>query len=98
MKQLLAALAGAFLVVSCATPTREQGLVDRAVNAMGGAERIAAINTISVRANVKHWEPEQSDVAGGEPRFGAPSPTARSSRPRPDTSSAWTATAATRRA
>ena len=73
MKHTLVALCSAALVVSCATPTREQSLVDRAVNAMGGAERIAAIKTISVKANVKHWEPEQSDVPGGEARFAAQS-------------------------
>ena len=39
MKQILAALSGVLLLVSCATPTKEQSLVDRAVNAMGGAER-----------------------------------------------------------
>jgi glyoxylase-like metal-dependent hydrolase (beta-lactamase superfamily II) len=73
MKHVLAALSGALLLVSCATPTREQSLVDRAVNAMGGADRIAAIKTISVKSNVKHWEPEQSDVPGGEARFAAES-------------------------
>ena len=69
MKHALAALSVAVLVVSCATPSREQSLVDRAVNAMGGAERIAAIKTVAVKANLKQWEPEQSDVPGGEPRF-----------------------------
>jgi glyoxylase-like metal-dependent hydrolase (beta-lactamase superfamily II) len=69
MKHVLAALSGALLVLSCATPTREQSLVDRAVSAMGGAERIAAIRTISVKASVKQWEPEQSDAPGGEARF-----------------------------
>ena len=69
MKHTLVALSGALLVLSCATPTREQSLVDKAVNAMGGAERIAAIKTISVKSNVKQWEPEQSDVPGGEARF-----------------------------
>ena len=63
------AVSGAVLLVSCATPTREQSLVDRAVNAMGGADRIAAIKTISVKANVKQWEPEQSDAPGGDARF-----------------------------
>jgi hypothetical protein len=73
MMRILAAFAGALLLVSCATPTREQNLVNRAVQAMGGAERLAAINTVAVKANVKHWEPEQSDVPGGEPRFAAES-------------------------
>jgi glyoxylase-like metal-dependent hydrolase (beta-lactamase superfamily II) len=73
MKQTLVALCGAVLLVSCATPTREQSLVNRAVGAMGGPDRIAAIDTVAVKANVKHWEPEQSDAPGGEPRFAAQS-------------------------
>jgi glyoxylase-like metal-dependent hydrolase (beta-lactamase superfamily II) len=73
MKHALLALFGSLLLVSCATPTREQSLVSRAVDAMGGAERLAALKTISVKGNVKHWEPEQSDAPGGEPRFGAES-------------------------
>jgi glyoxylase-like metal-dependent hydrolase (beta-lactamase superfamily II) len=69
MKRTLVALSGALLLVSCATPTREQSLVNRAVDAMGGAERLRGIQTAHVRANVKQWEPEQSDVPGGEARF-----------------------------
>ncbi len=73
MKHVLVALSGAVLIASCASPSREQSLVDRALNAMGGAERIGAIRTIAVKANVKQWEPEQSDVPGGEARFAAQS-------------------------
>ena len=73
MKQTLAALSCAVLVVSCATPTREQSLVNRAVEAIGGAERSASLKTILVKGNVKHWEPEQSDAPGGDPRFAAES-------------------------
>ena len=53
MKQALVALCSASLVVSCATPTREQSLVDRAVDAMGGAERLAGIKTITFKRNAK---------------------------------------------
>jgi glyoxylase-like metal-dependent hydrolase (beta-lactamase superfamily II) len=73
MKQALLASVFALALVSCATPTREQSLVSRAVEAIGGAERLAGLKTISVKGNVKHWEPEQSDVPGGEPRFAAES-------------------------
>src|SRR5919106_3824110 len=73
MERVLVALSGALLLVSCATLTREQNLVNRAMQAMGGAERIAAVNTVAVKANVKHWEPEQSDAPGGESRFAAQS-------------------------
>jgi glyoxylase-like metal-dependent hydrolase (beta-lactamase superfamily II) len=69
MRQALVALAGALLVVSCATPTREQSLVSRAVDAMGGAERLAGIKTVAFRGTAKYWEPEQSDMPGGEARF-----------------------------
>jgi hypothetical protein len=69
MKQAFAALCSALLLVSCATTTREQGLVERAVQAMGGAERLAAIRTVSFKGSAKYWEPEQSDAPGGEPRF-----------------------------
>lgn len=69
MKHAAAALAGAVLLVSCAIPTREQGLVNRALDAMGGAERLAGIKTIAFKGNAKYWEPEQSDAPGGEMRF-----------------------------
>ena len=72
MKQTLVALCSLAVLVSCATPP-EQTLVGRAVQAMGGAERLNAIKTVSVKANVKHWEPEQSDAPGGEARFAAQS-------------------------
>ena len=73
MKQAFIALCSAVLLASCATPTPEQSLVNRAVDAMGGADRLGAIKAVSARANVKHWEPEQSDAPGGEPRFAAES-------------------------
>ena len=69
MKHALLALCSAALVVSCATPSREQSLVNRAVEAMGGAERLGSIKTITFKGNAKFWEPEQSDAPGGEPRF-----------------------------
>ena len=69
MKLVAAALLSALLAVSCATVTREQSLVNRAVEAMGGAERLAGVKTSSFKGTAKYWEPEQSDVPGGEPRF-----------------------------
>ena len=57
-------------LVSCASgPSREQDLVNRAVDAMGGADALAGIKTISAKGTTKQWEPEQSDVPGGEMRF-----------------------------
>jgi hypothetical protein len=65
-------LLSACALLSCTTPpTREQTLVSRAIDAMGGANALAGIKTVAFRGNSKFWEPEQSDVPGGEPRFSA---------------------------
>jgi len=69
MKRTLVFLFSILGLASCATNPREQGLVQRGVDAMGGADQIAAIKTISVKGTMKQWEPEQSDVPGGEMRF-----------------------------
>src|SRR5687767_3163271 len=69
MKLAFVALSSAFFLVSCATQTPEQSLVNKAVDAMGGAERLAGVKTITFKGTGKQWEPEQSDVPGGEPRF-----------------------------
>jgi glyoxylase-like metal-dependent hydrolase (beta-lactamase superfamily II) len=71
MRYALAALFGAFVLGSCATPTKEQSLVSKAADAMGGANALASIKTITTSGTSKWWEPEQSDVPGGEPRFSA---------------------------
>lgn len=60
------------VLASCATtppPTREQMLVNRAIDTMGGAGRLAGVNTASARGSAKQWEPEQSDMPDGEMRF-----------------------------
>ena len=53
--------------------SRERELVDRALAALGGADALRALRSASIRGTVKHWEPEQSHVPGGEPRFAAES-------------------------
>lgn len=70
MKHALALAASVFLL-SCASQqlTREQTLVNRAVDAMGGAERLAALQSAVAKGTQKQWEPEQSDMPGGEMRF-----------------------------
>jgi glyoxylase-like metal-dependent hydrolase (beta-lactamase superfamily II) len=70
MKRALV-VAASFLLASCASQqlTREQTLVNKALDAMGGAERIAAIQSVRVQGTAKQWEPEQSDAPGGEMRF-----------------------------
>ena len=69
MKRMLVVLS-VFLLAACAAQqTREQSLVGRAVDAMGGEERLAALKTAWAKGTIKQWEPEQSDVPGGEMRF-----------------------------
>jgi glyoxylase-like metal-dependent hydrolase (beta-lactamase superfamily II) len=70
MKRALFLLGISLFVVSCATVhTRGRALVTRAVSAMGGADKLAAVKTVSVKATVKQWEPEQSMTPGGEMRY-----------------------------
>ena len=70
MRTLLVAVS-MLVLLSCATQPREQGLVERAADAMGGRERLSAITSLSAKGSLKQWEPEQSEVPGGEMRFGS---------------------------
>ena len=70
MKRAGLLLAVSLIVVSCATMRPPgQELVARAVQAMGGAEVLAGVKTLSAKGTVRQWEPEQSMVPGGEMRF-----------------------------
>ena len=70
MKRALVVAASLFLLSSCASQlTREQSLVNKAVDSMGGADRLATLQSASAKGTLKQWEPEQSDVPGGEMRF-----------------------------
>jgi glyoxylase-like metal-dependent hydrolase (beta-lactamase superfamily II) len=63
-------LVAAFGLLSCATgPSKEAQLVNKGVEALGGAQAIADVRTITWKGGLKQWEPEQSDVPGGEMRF-----------------------------
>src|SRR5437588_7878678 len=68
MKRTLAVLAISWLAAGAAQQTREQSLVNRAGEALGGAQR-DAVRTVSVKGTIKQWEPEQSEVPGGEMRY-----------------------------
>lgn len=64
------ALVSILAAASCATgPSREQGLVARAVDAMGGVDALGRVQTVAVKGTTKQWEPEQSDAPGGDMRF-----------------------------
>ncbi len=46
-----------------------QDLMSRAVEALGGADKMSDVKTLWAKATVRQWEPEQSMVPGGEMRF-----------------------------
>jgi len=70
MKRALVVVFSVLGFLSCATgPSKPQDLVDRAVDAMGGADKLAGIKTVWAKGSTKQWEPEQSEVPGGEMRF-----------------------------
>jgi glyoxylase-like metal-dependent hydrolase (beta-lactamase superfamily II) len=69
MKRALFLLMCVLFVGSCATTPSSEGLVSRALDAMGGAEALAKVKTIAVKGTMKQWEPEQSFAPGGEMRF-----------------------------
>ena len=71
MKHTLAALSGALWSCFPAPPRpANKALSSKAADAMGGAERHGRRSRPSAStATSKQWEPEQSDVPGGEARF-----------------------------
>ena len=72
MKQRIAlVLAVSLIMAACASMQggSSQNLVNRAVEQMGGADKLGSVKSLWVKATVKQWEPEQSAQAGGEPRF-----------------------------
>jgi len=70
MRRLLLLVLATLFAASCATtPSRETNLVNRALDAMGGADALAKVKTIAVKGTMKQWEPEQSNAPGGEMRF-----------------------------
>lgn len=73
MRHWLAVIALGLLAACAGVPKAQQESVARAVDAMGGAEALAKVRSVTARGMVKHWEPEQSMAAGGEMRFAAES-------------------------
>ncbi|HEY7869158.1 MAG TPA: MBL fold metallo-hydrolase [Methylomirabilota bacterium] len=58
------------VVGACASmQTGGRDLVAKAVQAQGGADALGAVKTVSYKATVRQWEPEQSQAAGGEMRL-----------------------------
>jgi hypothetical protein len=48
-------------------------LIKQAVQAEGGVEALRNLKRVAIAADVKHWEPEQSYLPGGDPRLVATS-------------------------
>ena len=46
-----------------------QDLVKQAVEAMGGVDALRSLKRMAIKGEVRHWEPEESYVAGGPPVF-----------------------------
>src|SRR5215813_12425553 len=44
-------------------------LVKQGVDALGGADALRAVKTLTLKADAKHWEPGQSNSVNGESRF-----------------------------
>ena len=74
MKRAAFLIAFLLTAVSCASMRQQtQSHVDRAVQALGGADALRAIKTVATKGSVRQWEPEQSMTAGGEMRFASES-------------------------
>lgn len=70
MKRAAFLIAFLLTAVSCASMQQQSRTqIDRAVEALGGAEALGKITTVSNKGTVRQWEPEQSMTAGGEMRF-----------------------------
>jgi glyoxylase-like metal-dependent hydrolase (beta-lactamase superfamily II) len=70
MRRVLSLVVAASLVVAGAAATAygQHDVVNRAVEALGGANTLTAVRTFAVKGTVRQWEPEQSIVPGGEMR------------------------------
>jgi predicted small secreted protein len=67
---LAVSLAVSIVVVACASmQPAGRDLVAKAVSAQGGPEALATVKTLSYKATIRQWEPEQSAKAGGEMRL-----------------------------
>ena len=74
MSRIVAAAALFFVAVSCSQgrskPTPDEvNLLDRALAAMGGEQKVGAVETIVVKGSATHWEPHQSVKPDGEMRL-----------------------------
>src|SRR5215831_19014486 len=73
MKYALSIVAALLLAMSQTQPVLAQNgannLVKQAIAAQGGADALRALKGLAIKGEARFWEPEQSEKAGGEPRF-----------------------------
>ena len=70
MKRIAFVVAIALIAVSCGTmQSGKQDAVGPAAQALVSADTLAGLKTLSMKGTVRHWEPEQSAIPGGEMRF-----------------------------
>src|SRR5258708_23461276 len=67
---VIALLLGAALVRPAGAQVLQAlDLVKQAVEAVGGIDALRSLKRIAIKGEVRHWEPEESYVAGGPPVF-----------------------------
>lgn len=69
MKRWLAACLISIFLSSCASYSAPQDLVARALDAMGGAERLAGARTLVIKGSLKQFDPEQAYAPGGDAKY-----------------------------
>src|SRR3989475_13059894 len=70
MRRSALLLLASLIAVSGATASpRSDGLVSKAVQALGGESALAGVKTVAVRGTIRQWEPEQSGMPGGDIRL-----------------------------
>src|SRR5262247_1573552 len=69
MKYALSISAALLLALSQPAPAQQvQKLVSDAVQALGGADALRNLKSVSITGEAKYWEPGQSKVAGKDPK------------------------------
>jgi hypothetical protein len=72
MKAAVSASAALLLAALQPQPAQAQSvreLINQGIAAAGGVEALRALKALTIKADALHWEPGQSKVSGGEPRF-----------------------------
>ena len=68
-RSALLLLASLTAVAGATASPRSDGLVSKAVQALGGESALAGVKTVAVKGTIRQWEPEQSVMPGGDMRL-----------------------------